>query len=159
MRGHHLAQLNVARMKAPLESPLLAAFVASLDQINALADRSPGFIWRLKDEASDVTSLKPFGDEMLVNISVWATLAELADFVFRSAHADVMKRRREWFNRLAEAHTVLWWIPGGHEPTIGEAQERLAALRLRGPTPWAFTFRQSFSSDGTQRRAPGTVAD
>lgn len=159
MTAHHLAQLNVARMKAPLESPLMAAFSASLDQISELADGSPGFVWRLKDEAGDTTSLRPFGDEMLVNVSVWATIDELANFVYRSTHADVMKRRRDWFDRIADTYTVLWWIPSGHKPTIAEARERLAELRRCGPAPRAFPFRQSFSADGTQSKTPSTEAN
>ena len=150
MKKHHLGQLNVARMRAPLESPLMAAFVASLDEINRLADSAPGFIWRLQSDAGDATALRPIGDDMLVNMSVWSGPEALRDFVYRSAHAAVMRRRRDWFNRLAEAYMVLWWVPCGHVPTISEATERLSELRRLGPTRRAFTFRELFLPDGAR---------
>ena len=155
MQAYHLAQFNIARMKAPLESPVMADFVASLDQINRLADASPGFVWRLQSEAGDATSLRPFGEEMLVKMSVWATLDALTEFVYKTAHTEVMKRRREWFERLAEAYTVLWWVPSGHEPTIEEAGERLTELRRLGPTPRAFSFREPFSPAGARLGGTG----
>jgi hypothetical protein len=148
MTQHQLAQLNVAKMKAPLESPLMADFVAKLEEINQVADAAPGFIWRLQTEAGDATLLRPLGDEILVNMSVWSDAAALADFVYRSAHATVMRRRREWFTRLADAYMVLWWIPRGHRPTVAEAIERLDELRTRGPSARAFTFRQQFGPGG-----------
>ena len=151
MTEHHLAQLNVARMRGPLESPLMAAFVASLEAINRLAEESAGFVWRLQTEAGDATSLRPLGDELLVNVSVWITPEALTAFVYRSAHASLMKRRREWFDPLAEAHTVLWWVPCGHRPTVDEALERLAELREHGPTPRAFTFRDAYAANSVRR--------
>ena len=148
MTQHQLAQLNVARMKAPLESAVLADFVAKLEEINQVADAAPGFLWRLQTEAGDATLLRPLGNEILVNMSIWTDAAALADFVYRSAHATVMRRRREWFARLADAYMVLWWIPRGHRPTVAEAIERLDELRASGPTARAFTFRQQFGPAG-----------
>ena len=138
----HLAQVNVARLLEPLTSPLLTDFVAALEPINALADDAPGFVWRLQTDAGDATSIHAFEDDrIIVNMSVWSSLETLGDFVYRSRHADVMRRRREWFEQMAEAFVVLWWIPAGHVPTLDEAKERLALLDAKGPGPDAFTFR------------------
>ena len=144
MTTHHLAQLNIARLSAPLDSPPLADFVANLDRINALAEGSPGFVWRLKDEAGDATAIRPLGDDTLINVSVWQDLASLQAFVYRSAHVEIMKRRKEWFEALTEAFVVLWWVPVGHQPTAQEAVDRLALLRRDGPTPQAFGFKSAF---------------
>ncbi|MFC5695969.1 DUF3291 domain-containing protein [Pseudomonas sp. GCM10022186] len=141
---HELAQLNIASMKAPLDSPLMADFVASLAPVNALADNAPGFVWRLQDEEGDATAIRPFGPEVLVNLSVWRDVASLSDFVYRSAHVEMLRRRKDWFERIAGVHQVLWWVPRGHRPDVHEAARRLARLREAGPTPEAFTFRQTF---------------
>jgi len=141
--NRELAQLNIARLKAPLDSPELADFVANLDRINALAEASPGFIWRLKDETGNATSIEsPWGADVIVNMSVWRDEKALHDFVFRTAHVEVLRRRREWFQRMAEAYVVLWWVPVGHRPDVAEAARRLDHLRRNGPTPEAFTFRE-----------------
>ena len=145
MSNFELAQLNIAVMKAPLESPAMADFVANLDRINALAEAAPGFIWRLQTEEGDATALRPLGDNVLVNMSVWQDVAALNRYVYRSAHVEVMRRRKEWFERMAEAYLVLWWVPRGHRPTIDEASARLALLRAHGPTPRAFNFRNAFA--------------
>jgi uncharacterized protein DUF3291 len=146
MPGYHLAQLNIGRLLAPLESPQLAPFVEALEPINALADGAPGFVWRLQTEDGDATAIRAFDDDMLiVNMSVWESVEALGDFVYRSDHVSVMRRRREFFERMAEAFMVLWWVPAGHRPTVAEAKDRLARLRRDGPTPEAFTFREQFS--------------
>jgi hypothetical protein len=139
---HHLAQVNVARILAPLDSPQLADFVANLVPINALADASPGFVWRLQTEAGDATALRVLDGEWLVNMSVWESLDALRAFVYRSAHADVLRRRLEWFERLTEAYTALWWIRAGTIPSLADAEERLLTLRAKGPTPRAFTLKE-----------------
>jgi hypothetical protein len=144
MSDFHLAQLNVATLKAPLDSPQLADFVANLDRINALAEAAPGFVWRLQTEEGDATALRPFGDNVLVNMSVWRDAGSLSRYVYRSAHVEVMRRRREWFAQMAEAYVVLWWVPAGHIPTLDEAKQRLDLLRAAGPSPRAFTFRAAF---------------
>lgn len=144
MALYQLAQLNIASMLQPLESPGMADFVANLERINALAEASPGFVWRLQDEAGDATAIRPFGEEVLVNLSLWRDVEALRDYVYKSAHAEILKRRAEWFARMGEAHMVLWWVPAGHLPSIGEAAERLQLLRESGPTAQAFSFRQAF---------------
>jgi hypothetical protein len=146
MSNYQLAQLNIAAMKAPLDSPELKDFVDNLDRINELAENSPGFIWRLKGDGNDATSLRPLGENVLVNMSVWRDVNALRDYVYRSAHVEIMKRRREWFTRMGEAHMVLWWVPAGHEPTLAEAVARLETLRRRGPSPEAFTFGEAFAA-------------
>lgn len=146
MSAYHLAQLNIAWMKAPLASPQMADFVANLERINALAEGSPGYIWRLQDEAGDATAIRPFGDEVLVNMSLWRDVQSLSDYVYKSAHTEMLKRRREWFERVEQAHQVLWWVPTGHRPSVDEAAERLAHLRKHGATEHAFTFRHAFAA-------------
>nr|WP_298172061.1 DUF3291 domain-containing protein [uncultured Pseudomonas sp.] len=145
MSAYHLAQLNIASMKHPLESPGMADFVANLQRINALAEASPGFVWRLQDEAGDATALRPFGEDVLVNLSLWRDIDALKSYVYKSVHAEMLKRRNEWFARMGEAHMVLWWVPAGHLPNEVEAAERLQWLREKGPTAQAFSFRQVFA--------------
>ena len=141
--GWHVAQVNVARLLAPIDSPQLAGFVAMLDPINELADGSPGFMWRLQTEDGDATAIRALDDErILVNMSVWESIDALGQFVYASRHLEVMRRRRAWFEKMAESFLALWWT--GTAPTIPEARSRLACLREHGPTPHAFTFRESF---------------
>jgi heme-degrading monooxygenase HmoA len=143
--AHHLAQVNVAIVQAPLDSPQLAGFVAALEPINALADHSPGFVWRLQTEDGDATSIRPFEDErVMVNLSVWESLESLRAFVYASRHLDVMRHRREWFHRMTDPYLALWWVPAGAIPTVAEAKERLELLARQGPTAGAFTFRVPF---------------
>ena len=137
----HVAQVNTARLLAPLDSPALRDFVAGLEPINALADRSAGFVWRLQTEGGDATAIRPYDDDrIMVNLSVWRSLPALWDFVYASRHLDVMRRRREWFERI-EVYMALWWVPAGTLPSVEEAKERLERLRRDGPGPEAFTFR------------------
>lgn len=144
----HIAQVNIGRSRAALEDPIMSGFVARLDEINALADRSPGFVWRLQTEAGNATYLRPYDDDrILFNMSVWESLEQLKHFVYRSAHAEVLRRRHTWFERFSGAYTALWWIPNGHIPGIDEAKKRLAHLDAHGPTPFAFTFGQPFPAD------------
>jgi hypothetical protein len=147
--GFHLAQVNIARARAPIDSPVMAGFVALLEEINALAERSPGFVWRLQTEAGDATALRPYEDDrVLVNLSVWSGIDELKTYVYRSAHSAVMRRRREWFERFDGFYLALWWVPAGHLPTVEEAKQRLRRLELAGPGPDAFTFAQVFPPPG-----------
>jgi hypothetical protein len=160
MSQFELAQLNIALMKEPLESPAMADFVANLDRINALAESSPGFVWRLQTEEGDATALRPLGDETLVNVSVWRDVASLNQYVYGSAHVEIMRRRKEWFERMREAYVVLWWVPRGHRPSVTEAVARLELLRAQGPTAEAFTFRQAFRPpDAAQPSAPFGFGD
>lgn len=144
MSEYQLAQLNIAILKEPIDSPALADFVANLDRINALAETSPGYIWRLKSDDNNATSFRPLGDATIVNMSVWQDIESLNQYVYKSAHTDIMRRRKEWFERMQEAFMVLWWIPAGHHPTIDEALKKLELLRQAGPGSEAFTFRNPF---------------
>jgi hypothetical protein len=146
-----LAQVNVGRLIAPLDSPRLAGFVAGLDPVNAVADSAPGFVWRLQTEDGDATALRAFesdaegaDDGILINLSAWESVEELAAYVYGDAHRAVLRRRREWFEQLKDAYVALWWVPRGHLPTISEAEERVKHLRAHGPTPRAFTLRVHF---------------
>ncbi|WP_138504581.1 DUF3291 domain-containing protein [Spirosoma lacussanchae] len=142
----HLAQLNISRMLAPtIDHPIMADFVAQLATVNALAEQSEGFIWRLTGDGNDATSLRPFDDDrIIVNMSVWQSLEHLQAFVFRTMHAAVMKNRGKWFEKPKESMTVLWWVPTGHQPTVDEARARLEHLNAFGPSPRAFTFRNTW---------------
>ena len=146
MSAHELAQANIARMIEPLESPRMADFVANLDRINAVAESSPGFVWRLQTEEGDATALRPLGDDVLINMSVWQDVESLNQYVYRSAHVEIMRHRKQWFEPMREAWVVLWWIPKGHRPTVSEAIARLERLRASGPTQDAFTFRRVFQA-------------
>ena len=143
--AHHIAQLNIARAKAPLDQPLLADFVAQLDAVNALAEASPGFVWRLKSDSGNGTDIRAYDDPlMIVNMSVWESIESLFDFAYRTSHTKVMNRRKEWFESLPGPHMVLWWIPAGTVPTVEEAKRRLDHLAAHGPTAAAFTFKARF---------------
>ena len=156
MSQYELAQLNIAVLKEPLDSPLLADFVANLDRINALAEESPGFVWRLQTDDGDATAVRPLGDDTIVNMSVWRDIDALMSYVYRSAHVEIMRRRREWFERMRESHMVLWWVRRGHRPTVIEAIAKLESLRANGPSADAFTFRHAFPApDAT----PSTAID
>lgn len=139
-----LAQLNVATLLASIDSPQLAGFVARLDEVNALADAAPGFVWRLQDATGNATSIQPWGDDVIVNMSVWESVEALRAYVFGAGHVDVLRRRREWFAPMGSSYVVLWWVPDGHRPSLEEAHERLELLAASGPTPEAFTLRTPF---------------
>jgi hypothetical protein len=143
MSARHLAQLNLAKLAYPLDSPLLEDFVAGLPVINALAESSPGFVWRLTDEhGHDATGLRYFGDDVIVNLTVWESVEALRGFAYRTAHLDFLRRRREWFVPFGGPYSALWWVPAGHRPTLAEAGDRLDLVRERGSTPDAFTLRE-----------------
>jgi Domain of unknown function (DUF3291) len=145
MPSFHLAQINIARAKAEMDSEVMRDFVARLDEINALAEQAPGFVWRLKDEANSAVALRVFDDPlMLVNMSVWRDIDALKTFVYRSMHVELIRDREAWFDKLGSAHQALWWIPAGHLPDTREAKDRLEMLRAHGPTPAAFTFAKAF---------------
>jgi len=141
----HLAQFNVARLRAPLTDPSVAEFVDGLEIINTLADSAPGFVWRLAEGPDgDATAVRPLGEDIIVTLSVWDSIESLRAFSYQSAHLDYLRRRRDWFlPHDRPASLVLWWIPAGHVPTVEEACERLD-LVAAGPSPEAFTFRQTF---------------
>lgn len=155
----HIAQVNIARALAPLEDPVMAGFVARLDDINSLAESSPGFIWRLKTGEGNATALRPYEDDrILFNLSVWETPAQLRHFVFRSMHADVMRQRKSWFERFGKAYYALWWIEAGHIPLIDEAKARLEYLRHHGETGHAFSFAGPFAHADSPADAPASLS-
>jgi hypothetical protein len=145
---HQLAQINVARLLAPIDAPETADFVTALAPVNAQADGAPGFVWRLQTESGDATAVRASDDPLvIVNLTVWESVEALEAFAYREAsHLAVLRRRREWFERATEAVTALWWVPTGHLPTVDEALDRLALLRAQGPSQEAFTFRERFAA-------------
>ncbi len=154
MTAYHLAQVNISRLLAPLDSPELADFVANLEPINALADAAPGFVWRLKSDGGDATQIRVFDDPMIiVNMSVWASLDALRAFAFGSSHVQIMRRRNEWFEKFPAHSAALWWIPAGQLPTPDQARHRLETLDRLGPTPDAFTFRNLFQAPNAAQNA------
>ena len=146
MKKYHLAQVNIARMKTHLEHPSMKNFVDQLDKINALAEESSGFVWRLKDETGHATEIQAFDDpKLIINMSVWEDVASLKEFTYKTAHAGVMRNRNQWFEHL-DFYMVLWWIPIGHQPTLEEAKQKLELLKEQGATQAAFSFREIFST-------------
>jgi hypothetical protein len=148
----HLAQLNVGRLRAPLEDPRIDDFRNNLERINALAEADPDFVWRLKDDATgNATSIKLFDDDLeIINLSVWTSIEALAEFTYRSDHTEILRRRREFFEAATQPILCLWWIPERATPTPQEALSRLDHLRAHGATPTAFTFRRRFAPDGSE---------
>jgi hypothetical protein len=143
MTQKHLAQINISRLLAPLDSPQLADFVAQIDKINAIAEGSEGFVWRLKDENGNATELSPFEDDMIiVNMSVWESAETLKNYVFKSMHTEVMRNRNAWFEKIKMPMTVLWWVDIGHIPTVIEAKQRLENLQTNGESDEVFTFKR-----------------
>lgn len=145
MTVYHLAQINIARMLGTdIDDPIMADFVAQIDHINALAEAAPGFIWRLKSDTGNALDIQAYDDpRFIVNMSVWESIDALHQFTYYSEHADVYRRRREWFDKL-EVYMALWWIPVGHTPDEAEGKARLEYLEANGPSPHAFTFKQRF---------------
>ncbi|WP_455361681.1 DUF3291 domain-containing protein [Streptomyces sp. SYSU K21746] len=143
--AYELAQVNISRLRFPLDSPELKDFVDALDPVNAVADQAEGFIWRLQSEGGNATDVPVFGDSwMIVNLTVWRDTNALTAFMYQGQHRELLGRRNEWFERVKEAMTALWWVEAGHRPTVAEAEKRLLHLREHGPTPHAFTLRTSF---------------
>lgn len=154
----HLAQVNIGRLRAAIDDPLIAEFVAGLDRVNALADAAPGFVWRLQTEEGNATSVRPVDDDELlaINMSVWESVEALADYVYRSDHVEFMRRRREWFERLATSYLALWWIPAGTIPTVADAMARIDHLERHGPSATAFTFKHRFAAPNEGGTIVGT---
>ena len=142
---YHLAQLNIGKMIAPTDDPRVAEFMERLDEINAIADEAPGFVWRLQTEEGNATSIHAFDDPLLlVNVSVWESIDALYEFTYRTTHTDVMRQRLKWFEKHEGPYQVMWWVPAGHVPTIDEAKKRLEMLIEHGSGPEAFTFRERY---------------
>jgi len=146
MKQYQLAQLNIAKLSHPIDSPELTDFVANLDRINALAEETNGFVWRYKVEVGDTLESEIFGDNHIVNMSVWDNNEALHHYVYFTAHVEIMSRKKEWFEHMRENHMVQWWVPAGHKPSLHEAKQKLNQLRENGPTPLAFTFKKAYSS-------------
>jgi hypothetical protein len=144
----HLAQVNIGRVRGPMDSEIMYGFASRLAEINALADNAPGFVWRLQSDSGDATSIHVYDDEMLlINMSVWENVEALFEYTYRSDHVQLLRGRAEWFERLESHHMAMWWIPAGHIPTPQEAKARLEHLDAHGPTPYAFTFKQRFAAE------------
>ena len=161
MSGWQLAQINIGRLREPLDHPQLAAFVEALDPVNAGADQATGFVWRLQTEAGNATGVRAFtwdaGESagMIINMSVWTDVDHLTAFVLGDLHRAILRRRREFFQRMTEAYLACWWVPEGHRPSTEEAEERIRYLRANGPTPFAFTLRHHFPPPDA--KAPAAV--
>jgi hypothetical protein len=148
MANVHLAQINIARMKGAFEDPVMAGFAARLEELNALADGSDGFVWRLQGGEGNATYLRPFDDDrIIVNMSVWESIEQLRAYVYSSAHAEVLRQRRDWFEKFDRVMIALWWIPAGRIPSVDEGKKRLASIEQQGATPFAFTFKATFPPD------------
>lgn len=140
-----LVQVNVAKMLAPTDDPVMAEFMANLEPINALADAAPGFVWRLQAEGGNATSLQVFDDTLIiVNMSVWTSVESLKEYVYKGRHVDFVRRRKAWFEKYVGMHYALWWIPAGYVPSVWEAKERLEHRELYGDTEKAFSFQKVF---------------
>ncbi|MFD3837213.1 DUF3291 domain-containing protein [Streptomyces sp. NPDC058642] len=149
--AYELAQVNISRLKFPLDSLELKDFVDALDPVNASAEAADGYVWRLQSQGGDATDIKVFGDDwLIINLTVWWDTNALMAFMYQGQHREMLARRREWFEKVAEAMTALWWVPAGHLPTVAEAESRLLHLRANGPTPYAFTLRTSFPAQGAE---------
>lgn len=145
MPSYHLAQINIARMLAPIDDPLMAKFVVQLAPVNALADGSPGFVWRLQTDSGDATSIKVYDDDkIIVNLTVWESVEALREFVYKNAHYGVLRDRKRWFEKFDGPYYALWWVPAGELPTTEEGKERLEYLREHGDTSHAFSFKNLF---------------
>ena len=144
---YQLAEINIATFRVPMNDPVNAPFIANLDRVNALAEAAPGFVWRLVGEGNNALEIHAFENpNTAINMSVWSDLDALADFVYRNeGHREIMRRRREWFEKM-EFHMALWWVPAGHRPTVSEGKERLESLARVGPTEFAFLFNRPFAA-------------
>ncbi|MGY4531915.1 hypothetical protein ACVW0Y_001031 [Pseudomonas sp. TE3786] len=151
---YHLAQVNIARTKAPLDDPLMRGFVEQLDPINQLAERSPGFVWRLQTEEGDATSIQLFDDpRIIVNLSLWVSYEALKDYVYSGDHLTVLKAKKSWMEKLDTPSLALWWLPAGQLPTPEEAQRRLQQLEKNGPSAAVFTFARPYPAPQAEQGA------
>ncbi|PHS18508.1 MAG: hypothetical protein COA86_07380 [Kangiella sp.] len=143
--NYQIAQINIAQAQDSMESETMKGFVERLDEINYLADKSAGFVWRLETEEGDATAIQAFDDPlMIVNMSVWEDIESLKNYVYKSMHVELIRDRDAWFNKITKVHQVLWWIPKGHIPSVEEGKEKLSVLQQDGPNEEVFTFSKSF---------------
>lgn len=154
MSRYHVAQINIGRILAPLDDPQMAGFMSRLDELNALADRSPGFVWRLQTSEGNATYFRPYDDDhVLMNMSVWESVEALQRYVYHTMHTELLRQRHEWFSKFDGTYLALWWVPVGHIPGIDEAKKRLAHLEAHGPTQFAFNFKNVFPPDESFQQA------
>ena len=154
MSEYHIAQINIARILAPIDDPIMAEFVAQLAPINALADQSRGFVWRLQSESGDATSIKVYDDDrIIVNLTVWDSTDALREFVYKSMHYGVLHDRKRWFEKFDGPYYALWWLPAGQLPSIEEGKERLDHLRQHGDSAYAFSFKNIGSVPAEQQKS------
>ena len=147
--NHQLAQINIGRVRGPLDGEVMREFMEALDEINALAERSPGFVWRFKTDAGNATPVQAYADpRLLVNLSVWESVESLRHYVYRSRHGRFFARRSNWFEKFDAPHLALWWVPKGALPTLEDAKRRLEMIAANGDSPAAFTFARIYSPDG-----------
>jgi len=145
MKKYQIAQINIAKAVADMDSEMMSGFVSRLDEINALADSADGFVWRLQTEDGDSTAIRVFDDPLLIiNITVWDSIEALKSFVYRTAHVELIQHREAWFSKISSMHQTLWWIPEGHIPSIEESKGRLDYLNKHGPSSKAFNFGKPF---------------
>jgi hypothetical protein len=153
----HLAHSNIAWMHGTLGEPVMLGLASRIEEINRLAEESRGFVWRIPDSETSIPHLEVFRADFpgfdparfFYNMSVWESLEDLREYTFFSAHAEMIYERRQWLDSIVGANVALWWIPEGHRPTVLESAERLRHVRNFGPTPYAFTMRHSFPTDGS----------
>ena len=151
MPEYQLAQINIARMRASIDNPVMADFVAQLPPVNALAEHSPGFVWRLQSDSGDATSIKVYEDEMIIiNLTVWESVEALREYTYKSARHGVLRDRKRWFEKFDGPYYALWWIPAGHVPRAEVGKQRLDYLRAHGDTPHAFSFKHVFSKPAAE---------
>ncbi|MEM1142956.1 MAG: DUF3291 domain-containing protein [Pseudomonadota bacterium] len=148
-RQWHVAQINVGTIKYPAEDPRMQGFMSRLDEINAIADTTPGFVWRLQSESGNATDIDVGGPALFIaNMSVWESVEVLFDYVYRTTHRELMVKRRDWFEKPSSIYQALWWVPAGHVPSVEEGLERIERLKKHGPTPEAFTFKSRYPAPG-----------
>ena len=156
MRKYQVAQVNIGRIRAPLDDPQMAGFMDRLDEVNAIADRAPGFVWRLQTTEGNATYFRPYEDErVLMNMSVWETVEALRNYVYGTVHVELLRQRQAWFEKFAGVYAALWWVPAGHIPGVDEAKKRLAHLEAHGPGQFAFTLQTVIPPDEESGGQPG----
>lgn len=144
---YHLAQINIAKLLEPIDSPLLEDFVRDLDRVNEIAEKSKGFVWRLKEDNGNATNINPFDDSsLIINISVWESIEDLKSFVYYSGHIEVFIKRAKWFEKMKTPHMALWWIKAGENPTAEDAKNKLLELESNGDTEASFSFKKIFDT-------------
>jgi catalase (peroxidase I) len=139
----HVAQLNIGRLRYETDDPRMADFMNNLARVNALAERSPGFVWRYTDASGNATDTRPYAGDprMAINMSVWESIEALEKFVWQTVHTRFYTRKHEWFEKLDGAYFVLWHVPAGHQPAVQEAIARLEHLKAHGPSDYAFGWQ------------------